>query len=319
MSDQSTPHATPTVQIREIGLPEQAAVGKVLAAAGVAAGLTAGAIALLTSKKEEIPTTRTESARQYLHAALEDAQKSDLAKAARKRSKKAEKTVRKQSRRMSKDADKLMQQSLKKATGSADAVRHEVASVLDSFKSGQVDVSSFVEGFAESPLMARLREFGDEARVIAEQGKMKTAEAAHKAQSDVLPQAKETAAHMTKVGKGRVAGVSEKARSEFIPTAQQHAADASAHAKEVVSQVSVDAEKKLADAAQAAEEKRKQATAAVQRGGRETRSLLIWLALAGVLIFSVFLDDEQQEKVKNVALEIVGEARDMYTDMKGNA
>ena len=53
------------------------------------------------------------------------------------------------------------------------------------------------------------------------------------------------------------------------------------------------------------------------RGTRETRSLLLWLSLAGVLVFTVFLDEDQQKRLKEIAYEIFGEAKDMYADMKG--
>jgi len=88
--------------------------------------------------------------------------------------------------------------------------------------------------------------------------------------------------------------------------------------KEVVESVSHDAEKLLSEAAHATAEKSKQAGTAVQRGSRETGSLLMWPGLAGILIFSVFLDEEQQKRLKEIGMEVFNEARDMYSDMKGD-
>lgn len=333
MSEQSTQNPTPTVQVKEVGLPEQASIGKVLLVAGAAAGVTAGLVALLSEKKEEVPPSKTESAREYLRVALEEAQKKDLGKVSRRQRKRAEKNFRKQQKKVSKDAEKLVKQGREVASDSAAAVREEVSSIMDAVRSGNIELDKIVEGFAESALMAKLKEFGDEAKEIAEQGKMRGEEAAHRVQDEVIPQAKDAAKRVQeevipqakeaareagKAGKEKFSEVSEKARKEYIPAAQEQTAEAAAHAREVVEQVSDDAEKLLAEAAQKADKKRKDATAAVQRGGRETRSLLLWLSLAGILIFTVFLDEEQQKKLKEIAFEVFGEARDMYSDMKGD-
>ena len=336
MSEQSTQNPTTTVQVKEIGLSEQASVGKVLLIAGAAAGAVAGLVALLT-EKEETPPSKTESAKQYLMSALEEAQKTDLGKATRKQRKQAEKSLQKQRKKAGKDAEKLMKKGRQAASTSSSAVQKEVSSLLDAVQSGNLELDKVVEGFAESQLMAKLREFGDEAKEIADQGRMRGEEAAHRLQDDVIPQARraaEGAVHRVqddvipqamksaqearKVGKEKFEEVSERARKDLIPEAQKQTAEFADHARQVVGQVGEDAEKALSEASEKAEKKRRDATKAVQRGGRETRSLLLWVALAGILIFTVFLDEDQQKKLKEVALEVFGEARDMYSDMKGD-
>ncbi len=349
MSQQSTQNATTTVQVKEVGLNEQASVGKVLLVAGAAAGAAAGLISLLGEKAQETPPTRTESAKEYLRSALEEAQKKDFGKMSRKQRKAAEKNLKKQRAKAGKDAEKLIAQSKQVANDSATAVRDEVSTLMDQIKSGGMELDRLVEGFAESTLMQRLREFGDEAKVIAEQGKMRGSEVAHKAQDDlapkvkdaaqkakddlapkvkdaaekareeIVPQVKDAAEQAAQIGKEKLTEVSEKTRTEFVPNAQKFREDASAQAKEKLGHVAEDAEQKLSEAAQTVDEKRKDATAAVQRGGRETRSLLLWVSLAGILIFTVFLDEDQQKKLKEVAFEVFGEARDMYGDMKGQS
>lgn len=348
MSEQSTQNPTPTVQVKEVGLPEQASVGKVLLVAGAAAGAAAGLIALLT-EKEPTPPSTTDSAKEYLRSAMEDAQKKDLGKQSRKQRKRAEKALKKQRAKAGKDAEKLMKQGKDAASESADAVRSEVSSLLESIRAGNLELDRVVEGFAESQLMAKLREFGDEAKVIAEQGKMKGEKASHQFQKDILPEAKKAAEEARRVGRAkfedashhlqeevipearkaakdaRKAGkkkfedVSERARKDFIPEAQKQTAEFADHARETAEHFGEDAEKFFNEASEKAEKKRKEATKAVQKGGRETRSLLLWLSLAGILIFTVFLDEDQQKKLKEVAFEVFGEARDMYSDMKGNS
>lgn len=332
MSDQSTQNATPTVQVREVGLPEQASVAKVLAVAGAAGAAVAAVMAALT-EKEETPPTKTESARAYLQSALNNAQDKDIAKVSRRERKKSAKNLKRGKKKAGKNAEMMMEQARLKANDSASMARGEFNSFLNTLKGGGMELERLAEEFAESTLMGKLREFGEEARVIAEQGKVKSAEAAHKAQSDLLPQAKEAARHARDVGKERAAEVADKAKvdlipaaqqmkadltdkakNDFIPTAQKVTADVKVHAREVTDVVSHDAEKLLHDAA----DKSKQAGTAVQRGGRETRSFLLWLSLAGILIFTVFLDEDQQKKLKEVAVEVFGEARDMYGDMKGD-
>lgn len=336
MSEQSTQNPTPTVQVTEVGLPEQASVGKVLLVAGTAAGVTAGLVALLAEKKQE-PATPTESAREYIRAALDDAQKTDFGKETRKQRKRAEKNLKKQQKKAGKDAEKLMKQGREVAADSAEAVRDEVSSLMNAVRSGNLELDKKIEGFAESALMAKLREFGDEAKEMAEQGRMRGEEAAHRIQDDVIPQAREAAreaAHKVqddvipqardaakearKVGKKKFSEVSEKSRKDYIPAAQEQTAEAAAHAREFAEHVGEDAEKFFSEASEKAEKKSKDAAKAVQRGGRETRSLLLWLSLAGILVFTVFLDEDQQKKIKEVAYEVFGEARDMYGDMKGD-
>lgn len=347
MSEHSTQNPTPTVQVKEVGLPEQASAGKVLLIAGAAAGAAAGLIALLT-EKEPTPPSKTESAKEYLRSALDEAQKKDIGKRSRKQRKQAEKTLRKQRVKAEKDAEKLVKQGREAASDSAEAVRNEVSSILESIRSGNLELDRMVEGFAESQLMSKLKEFGDEAKVIAEQGKMRGEKATHRFQDDILPEAKKAAKEARKTGKARLedvthriqddvlpeakhaaeearkAGkkkfedVSEKARKDFIPEAQKQTSEFADQARETAEHLSQDAEKFISETGEKADKKRKEATKAVQKGGRETRSLLLWLSLAGILIFTVFLDEDQQKKLKEVAFEVFGEARDMYGDMKGD-
>lgn len=355
MSNQPTQNPTTTVQVREVGLPEQASVGKVLAVAGVAGAVISAVIAKLT-EKEEVPPTRTETAKAYLQAALENAQKQDLKKMSRKQKKASAKTLKRGRDKAEIKADKVLEQARMHANDSAASARNEFNSFLNTLKGGGMELERLADEFAESTLLKKLREFGEEARDMADQGKMKSAEAAHKVESDFIPQAKDTARNLREAGKERAGTVADKTRNELLPAAQHLADDLAGKAKkdliptaqhlkddltdkakneylpaaqkittdvkdstkDVLGSVSHDAEKIVNDATHVAAEKSKQAGTAVQRGSRETGSLLVWLGLAGVLIFSVFLDEEQQKKLKEIASEVFGEARDMYADMKGD-
>lgn len=333
MSNQSTQYPTPTVQVKEVGLPDQMSVGKVLAVAGLATGALAGLAAVISDKMQQEPPTRAESARAYLQEALEQAQSRDLGKVSRKQTKRAQKALKKKQAKASKESGKMLRKARSTANDTSTAVRGEVGSLVDSLKSGGMEIDRLVEGFAESTLMEKLREFGDEAKVIAEQGKMRGIDAAHKTQEEVVPQVKDAAKKAKKVGKERLDEAGKMAKTEFVPRAQKMSEEAKAMADHVgedaekkiaeaaaaADQLRHDAEKKLSEAAEIADKKRKEATTAVQRGGRETRSLLLWVSLAGILIFTVFLDEDQQKKLKEIAMEVFGEARDMYSDMKGDS
>lgn len=355
MSEQPTQHPTTTVQVHEVGLTEQASAGKVIAVAGIAGAVISTIIAKLT-EKEEVPPTRTESAKAYLQAALESAQKQDLKKMSGKQKKATAKKLKRGRDKAEIKADKALEQARMRANDSAAAARGEFTSFLNTLKGGGMELERLADEFAESTLMRKLREFGEEAREMAEQGKTKGVEAAHKVESDLIPQAKDTARNLREAGKERAGTVADKTKTELIPAAQHFADDLAGKAKndlipaaqhlkddladkaknefvpaaqkitaevkdstkDVVGSVSHDAEKLLTDATHVAAEKSKQAGTAVQRGGRETGSLLVWLGLAGVLIFSVFLNEEQQKKLKEIGMEVFGEARDMYADMKGD-
>lgn len=367
MSERSTQNATTTVQVKEVGLPEQASVGKVLAVAGLAGAALAG-VGVLLSPREEAPATKGDQARSYLKAALENAQSKDLAKMSRGERKKAEKKFKKNR----KNTEAAIEQARKKANDSANIAKGEFNSFLETLKGGGKDLERLAEEFAESTVMNKLREFGEEARVISEQGRAKGSEATHKAQTDLIPQARKAAKSARESGKDRVDEVVGKAKKDYIPAAQhavedvvdkakkdyipaaQHAVDdlvdkakkdyipsaqhalddvvdktkkdiipnaqkASEEVQQRAHQLGERMESDFQDAKQSAQVKSEEASEAVKRSGRETRSLLLWLSLAGILIFTVFLDEEQQKRLKEITVEVFGEARDMYSDMKGDA
>lgn len=335
MSDQSTQNPTPTVQVKEIGLPEQMSAGKVLAVAGIAAGAVAGLISLL-AQEEEQPQSKAESGRDYLRNALAAAQSRDAAKDVKTRADRAEKSIRKQSRKAKKDYERAFRTAKKKgkglenelldrmsgaldqASGTSDLVKKESAHLMELLKSKSQDAEKKAVDFAEGTLMSKLREFGEEARVIAEEGKMRTADLTRKAEEEIIPKAKETATHGVELGKERYEEALKKAKDDLLPQAQKVGSELKDKASEAAEHFTSDATTRLSETSQIAQSKAHDATEAVKRGGRETRSLLMWLALGGMLIFTVFLDEDQQKKLKEIAVQVFGEARDMYSDMKGD-
>lgn len=215
---------------------------------------------------------------------------------------------------MEKKSRKNRKEAVKAAKKNADDAKSNASSFVDALKANASDLETAAGGFVASTLIPKLREFGDEAASMTEQGKQKGAELSHKAKDDVIPAARDAAKQAVEQGKQTSTDFVEKLQKDYIPQAQESAH----HLSEAVQPQLQSAKESAAGAIQTGEEKAKDAGKAVKRGTSETTSLLVWLSAAGALLFYVFLDDEQREKVKQVASEIFGEARDMYTDMKGD-
>src|SRR5690606_3401266 len=105
-----------------------------------------------------------------------------------------------------------------------------------------------------------------------------------------------------------------KAEKDLLPQAKEQAGKA----RHELDETTHLAAQKLSVAKEAAGEQAHEAGEAVKRGGRETRSLLVWLGLGGALVYNVFLNEEQQRKVREIGGELFAEAKDMYADIKGD-
>jgi hypothetical protein len=214
----------------------------------------------------------------------------------------------------------------------AEKARGEVSSLVDTLKSRAVDAEHQAEGLLTGVVAPKVTGLAHEAQSLLESGKDRSGKLKKKAGKDVLPDAKKRAEELRKraekeilpEAKKRADELKKKAEKDVLPEAKKRA-DHLSHAVEdqvktaqkTLEESSAVAAHKLHDVTQSVEHQATEASEAVRRGGRETRSLLLWVALAGVLIFTVFLDEEQQKRLKEIAFEIFGEAKDMYADMKG--
>lgn len=190
--------------------------------------------------------------------------------------------------------------TFRKQTGKeAGKAKKDMVSLLDVVKSKASDAEKVAESYVESTLLPKLKEFEKEAASALETGKKRSKERGEEfrkhAESDLLPQAKESA--------GKLRTTVEDQAKHFTENWDKNSHDA------------VDM---LHDARETVESQAKDAGDAVKRGGRETRSLLVWLGLGAALIYWVFLDDEQQKKVKDLSMDLFGEAKEMYSDLTGD-
>jgi hypothetical protein len=223
------------------------------------------------------------------------------------------------------------------AVKDADKARGEASSLVSTLKTKALDAEKVAESYVESALLPRLKELEKEAANMVEAGvdrtKTKSQELRTQAEKDLIPHAREKAQQLRK-----------QAEKDLIPQAREKAEqlrkraeeDVVPHTRESVDKlkvtlgegahvaagnlekVSADSAKKLAFAKEQAEKQAKDAGESVKRGSRETRSLLFWLGLAGAIVYNVFLNEDQQHKVKELGMELFGEAKEMYTDIKGS-
>ncbi len=231
------------------------------------------------------------------------------------------KTLRSDAGKRAKDARKTSQQYSKRARKDAEKAKGELTSFADILKSKILEAEHQAEDYFGAAVLPKLREIIEDAQGAVETGKSRSEELKKKAESDVIPEAKKRAEELRKKAekdvlpeaKKRAEELRKTAEKDLIPEAKKRAEDLT---HTVEDQAAV-AAAKFSTAAHTVEEKGAEAGEAVKRGTRETRSLLLWLSLAGVLIFTVFLDEDQQKRLKEIAYEIFGEAKDMYADMKG--
>ena len=162
---------------------------------------------------------------------------------------------------------------------------------------------------------------------LVERAKEKAPEARQYVESHVVPQVQELrqqASGAIEVGRGRAEDLAKYAEKDVVPQVKD-AADRLKHRVEeqakvaatVVEKGSAEAAHRLSDTTTSVETHAKDAGTAVARGGREFRSLILWLSLGGALVYSVFLNEEQKAKIREMAKGLFGEAKGMYGDIKG--
>lgn len=230
------------------------------------------------------------------------------------------------------EARKVSKTYTKQAKKDAGKAKSELTSFADILKSKVLDAEHQAEDYLGAALLPKLKDILVEAQGAVETGKSRSGDLKKKAESEVLPEAKKRAEELRKKAESdvlpearkRAEELRKRAGEDLIPEAKKRAEavthtveDQAKVAKKLLEEEAAIAATKLSSAAGTVEAKGAEATEAVKRGTRETRSLLLWLSLAGVLIFTVFLDEDQQKRLKEIAYEIFGEAKDMYADMKG--
>lgn len=283
MNDRTTSNPTPAVQVKEIGIQEQAPLGKLVIGAAALAALAAGVTSVFGHEKSQ-PETNAESSKSYLRTALAQASTSDFALRSKAKTRNAGKKTAEATKKSQKEIENIGM----KLGDQLHAAKAEGKSVFDAIKSSGPEIEKLIT----NEFLPKLREFGDEAKTIADQSKTKGSDLAHRAHTDLLPKAKGAAHTATETGKIRATELT----SQTIDKAGHLGADAQAS---------------VSDVAQIVETKRRVAVESVQRGGRETRSLLIWMAAAGTIIYSVMLNEEQQAKVRDAVTDVIHEVKAM--------
>lgn len=372
-------------------------VGKVIALAGGAAGLLAGAMVLLSERgRKDRPKTTLEQAKLLIDEAAARAReesaraessaasglkglRGDAAKAgtrsrqqAKKRGVRLSKKARaernetldriaqflkdaredvavmasRQSDEVSGLARQLRSDADERASGAREAsrkvseqakkdaatARGELSSMLDALKGQFQEAEHYAEDYLGAMVLPKVKELLEEAQGVVETGRSRSGELRKKAEKDVIPEAKERAQELRKRAekdvvpgaKKRAGELRKKAEQDLLPEAKKRAETLSQSveenaraAREALGAEAAEAAARLSATAATVEEHASEAGEAVKRGTRETRSLLLWVALAGVLIFTVFLDEDQQKRLREIAYGVFGEAKDMYGDMKG--
>jgi hypothetical protein len=190
-------------------------------------------------------------------------------------------------------------------------------------RKAQGDLKTFVERarekapetrhYVETHVAPKVKDLEKQAAVALAQGRHRAEDLRKHAEKDVVPQVRDRAGRLI-----------QRAEHDVVPQVKDsaerlkvRAEDQAKVAASVLEKGSAEAAHKLAEATGSVETHAKDAGTAVARGGREFRSLIVWLSLGGTLIYAVFLNDEQREKVREMAKSLFGETKGMYGDIKG--
>ena len=146
----------------------------------------------------------------------------------------------------------------------------------------------------EARLVPRVRELEKQAAEALEQGRERAAEWRKHAESDILPEVRESA---------------ERVRERVGEQAKLAAT--------VLEKGSTEAAHKLTEATDVVETRAREAGSAVAEGGRDLRSLVLWLAVGAAIVYAVFLNDEQRERVRARVQSWLGEAKATAEDIRG--
>ena len=156
----------------------------------------------------------------------------------------------------------------------------------------------------ESEVAPRARAAGDLAAAVASTSVASSKELAdalkHKV-DDVRPEVEELA----KKAKDAVTHAPEAIATEFHK------------AEEALGAIASDVHHHADDIAHTVEARSREGAAAVKKGGKEGSSLLFWGGVAAGVVYFVFLNDEQRDRVKQIAMSVAKEAREIYSDIQG--
>jgi hypothetical protein len=197
----------------------------------------------------------------------------------------------------------------RKAGTDAKKAQAELKTLVDRAKEKAPETKQYVE----SRVAPKVKDLEKHAVDVLAQGRHRAEDIRKHAEHDVVPQVRDAAERLR-----------ARAEHDVVPQVKDTAErlkvrveDQAKVAATVLEKNSADAAHKLAEATGSVEAHAKGAGTAVARGGRDFRSLVVWLTLGGTLVYSMFLNDEQREKVRGMAKSLFGEAKGMYGDMTG--
>lgn len=156
----------------------------------------------------------------------------------------------------------------------------------------------------ESEVAPRARAVGDRAAAVASASVASSKDVAdslkHKV-DDARPEVEELA----KKAKVAVSHAPEAFATEFHK------------AEEALGAIASDVQHHAGDIAHTVDARSREGAAAVKKGGKEGSSLLFWSGVAAGVVYFIFLNDEQRERVKQIAVSVAREAREIYADIQG--
>lgn len=225
--------------------------------------------------------------------------------------------------KQSPDVSTLAQQLLSRAEGSVGKAKEsgsrsaaEARKNAEKAQSSLRDIVGRARGEApkrlhdvEAKVAPKVRDLQGQAAGALDTGRGRAAELRERAEKDLLPLAAELRTRAEKDILPEVLGTADR----VVKSVEEQAKGAATR----LEHGSAEAAHKLAGATGAVETHAREAGSAVAEGGRDLRSLIVWLGLGGALVYAAFLNDEQRQKVQEYAKQVFGEASAMYGDIKG--
>jgi hypothetical protein len=156
----------------------------------------------------------------------------------------------------------------------------------------------------EAELTPRAREASERVAAVA-QGTKQTSKEAAEAVKSKIDDARPEVEELTKQAKKVAAKAPDAFAAEFKKAEKALAAMAS------------DAQEHAGDIAHSVEARSRESAVAIKEGGKDSSSLLLWSGIAAGVVYFAVLNDEQRQKVKDIAATLYREARNIYADIQG--
>lgn len=216
--------------------------------------------------------------------------------------------IRERASRAASDATTLGSTYASQARELAPEVRDQVSHLAEQIKEKAPEIQE-----KASHAAAQVGEKAAKATAQAREKAPGLLESAGQQLATILEEAQESAKPHVDDATKQARQATKRISTEVLPNVQHRAA----HLTEALDAQAHSATDRIAHTTSAVEKKSKQAAVAAGEGGKNLGALIGWSAAAAGIVYYAFLDETKRAKVKSSGSRILGEARDVVRDIRG--